>query len=226
MAIGMDELKMAKFPLSPADMLADDAERELIFQAKNGSTTAFERLVEGYERKIFRLAQSITRHRQDAEDVVQNAFVQAFKNLPQFRGDSRFYSWLMRIAVNEALLKIRRRRRFNEVPIDAPDEVDDASFTREIEDWAPNPEQRYLQHELRRILATAIAGLHRHYWTVFQLREVEGLSTKETAQVLDLSSSAVKTRLRRARIKLRNSLNGHFRSKHQPDEFLFAGEAP
>jgi RNA polymerase sigma-70 factor (ECF subfamily) len=129
----------------------------------------------------------------------------------------------VRITVNEALMKIRRRR-FNEVSIDVPAEVDDSLFVREIEDWAPNPEQRYLQQELQRILATAIAELHRQYWLVFQLREVEGLSTKETAEALDLSSSAVKTRLRRARIKLRNSLDSYFRSMQPRNDFLFAGE--
>src|SRR5260370_18647316 len=129
---------MAKAPLLPTEVLLTlDSERELVFQAKNGSATAFERLVERYEGKIFRLAQSIIRHRQAAEDVVQNALVQAFKNLPQFRGDSRFYTWLVRITVNEALMKIRCRR-FNEVSVDVPVEVDDTLFAREIEDWAPN----------------------------------------------------------------------------------------
>ena len=213
-------------PPTPAAVLfppaaVEDSERELLTQARNGSTAAFEQLVERYERRIFRLAQNITHHREDAEDVMQNAFIQAFRNLPQFREDSRFYTWLVRITVNEALMKIRRRR-VNEVSIEAGIESDNDVIPRQLQDWGLNPEQRCSQQELQRILAETISKLEPGYRVVFQLRDVEGLSTEETAEALDLSVSAVKTRLRRARLQLRNSLNKYFRFSHKRRELIFA----
>jgi RNA polymerase sigma-70 factor, ECF subfamily len=186
-------------------------ERELVAQAQAGSTIAFERLVGKYERRIFRLAQNITRNREDAEDVMQNALVKAFRNLSMFRGDSRFYTWLVRITVNEALMGIRRRR-WNVTSIDDTGESDDMIRRDEIEDWGPSPEQCYSQTELRSILANTIQALGPGYRIVFQLRDVENLSTSETAQALSISSTAVKSRLRRARLQLRRSLNRYFGS--------------
>jgi RNA polymerase sigma-70 factor (ECF subfamily) len=187
-------------------------EQAVVARAKSRSKTAFDELVTHYERRVFRLAQNITRNNEDAEDVVQNAFLKAFQNLPGFRGDSRFYTWLVRITVNEALMNIRRRSRHNEFAIDESKETDDSWVPLEIEDWGPNPEQRYSEQELQQILATTINKLQPAYRTVFQLRDVAGLSTEETAQALALTSSAVKTRLRRARMTLRNSLHKYFRS--------------
>jgi RNA polymerase sigma-70 factor (ECF subfamily) len=186
-------------------------EPDVVARAKNRSRTAFDELVTHYERRVFRLAQNITHNNEDAEDVVQNAFLKAFRNLPGFRGDSRFYTWLVRITVNEALMKIRRRPLHKEIAIDEPKETDDSSIPLEIEDWGPNPEQRYSEQELQQILATTMNELQPGYRTVFQLRDVDGLSTEETAEVLALTSSAVKTRLRRARLTLRNSLDKYFR---------------
>jgi RNA polymerase sigma-70 factor (ECF subfamily) len=184
-------------------------EGDVVTQAKTRSETAFEQLVEHYERRAFRLAWRITRNHEDAEDVVQNAFVKAFQNLADFRGDSRFYTWLVRITINEALMKIRRRHS-NEVSIDEPIHADATSDPIQIEDQAANPEQRYSQHEVQRILAATINDLEPSHRSVLQLRDVEGLSTQQTAQALDLTPSAVKTRLQRARMKLRESLNGYF----------------
>jgi RNA polymerase sigma-70 factor, ECF subfamily len=197
--------------LTATNAFAAQTEEALTAQAKDGSTLAFGELVERYERRVFRLARNITRNHEDAEDVVQNAFVQAFKNLSRFRGDSRFYTWLVRITVNEAIMKMRRRR-FNEVSIDNALEADDDVVPWQLEDWGPNPEQRYSQEELQKILTETIGELDPGYRTVFQLRDVEELSTKETAQLLDLSLTAVKTRVRRARKQLRDSLDKHFRS--------------
>jgi RNA polymerase sigma-70 factor, ECF subfamily len=197
--------------LPATNTFATETEEALVARAKDGSTAAFGELVERYERRVFQLARNITRNHEDAEDVLQNTFVQAFKNLPRFRGDSRFYTWVVRITVNEAFMKMRRRR-YNEVSLDDPVEVDDDVIPRQVEDWGPNPEQRYSQEELQRILAETIGKLEPGYRTVFQLRDVEELSTKETAQALGLSLPAVKTRLRRARKQLRDSLDKHFRS--------------
>ena len=185
-------------------------EQEVVARAKSRSKSAFDELVKHYERRVFRLAQNITRNHEDAEDAVQNAFVKAFQQLADFRGESRFYTWLVRITFNEAVMNIRRRSRHNQVSIDKPKETDESCDPLEIEDGGPNPEQHYTQHELRQILATAIKELKPAYRAVFQLRDVDGLSTEETAQALALTSSAVKTRLKRARLELRNSLDKYF----------------
>jgi RNA polymerase sigma-70 factor (ECF subfamily) len=211
-------------PVPSTEAFARWDEGGVVTQAKARSETAFEQLVEHYERRAFRLAWKITGNQEDAEDVVQNAFVKAFQNLADFRGDSRFYTWLVRITINEALMKIRRRRS-NVVSMDESQQADDTSVPLEIKDQAANPEQRYLQHEVQRILAATINELEPPYRAVFQLRDVEGLSTEQTAQALDLSSSAVKTRLQRARMKLRESLYGYFReTRATRDQGRCAGE--
>jgi RNA polymerase sigma-70 factor (ECF subfamily) len=196
-------------PVLPSSALLEMNEDDLVAQAKAGSTAAFGRLVEKYERRIFRLAQHITRNREDAEDMMQNAFVKAYLNLPAFRGDSRFYIWLVRIAVNETLMGMRRRRG-NEVSMDDSTHVDGALIRDEIEDWGPNPEQHYSQHELQTILSTTIRNLGPTDRLIFQLRDVEGFSTQETARALGFSISAVKSRVQRARLRLRKSLNKYF----------------
>ena len=205
------QTEIATAPVAAAVAPTEWDEQEVIARAKSRSSTAFDELVTHYERRVFRLAQNITRNNEDAEDVVQNAFLKAFQNLPAFRGDSRFYTWLVRITVNEALLKIRRRPRHKEIALDEPKETADSWVPLEIEDWGPNPEQRYSQQERQRILTTTISELKPGFRAVFQLRDVDGLSTEETAQALGLTSSAVKTRLQRARLTLRNSLNKYFR---------------
>jgi RNA polymerase sigma-70 factor, ECF subfamily len=188
-----------------------DDERVIVDRAKHGSTEALELLVDRYERRIFRLAHNVTGNYEDAEEAVQSAFVKAFRNLANFRGDSRFYTWLVRITVNEALMKVRGRR-FREVPIDESDDVRDEAVPRQLKDWGPNPEERYSREELRAILETAVSQLSPGYRVVFQLRDVEGFTTEETAQLLALSISAVKTRVQRARLQLRNRLDVHFRA--------------
>jgi RNA polymerase sigma-70 factor (ECF subfamily) len=202
-----------------------DDEAELVVRARSGSPAAIEQLVERYERRLFRLAQNITGSREDAEEVVQNAFVRAFRNLGAFRGDSRFYTWLVRIAVNEGLTKIRRKH-LQEVSIDSEENAEDRFLCRELEDWGPNPEQRYSQEELRRILETTINELDPGYRIVFQLRDIEGFSTRETASILALSLSAVKTRLLRARLQLRDSLDVCFRASKGLGSFNFTRREP
>ena len=164
-------------------------EGDVVARAKTRSEAAFEQLVDQYKRRAFRLAWKITRHHEDAEDVVQNAFVKAFQNLPDFRGDSRFYTWLVRITINEALMKIRRRHS-GEVSIDESKEAEDNSIPIQIKDQAPNPEQRYSRHEVQRIVAATINNLEPRFRAVLQLRDVQGFSTKETAQALDLTFGA------------------------------------
>ena len=186
-------------------------ELALVRAAKAGDISAFEQLVKRYDRSIFRLAQHITQNREDAEDVVQEAFLKAYQHLPGFQEQSKFYTWLVRIAVNESLMKLRRRRADKTVSLDQEIETEDNSMPREVADWSPNPEQVYGQAELNAILAKTIGGLPGGFRTVFVLRDIEGLSTEETAEALQLSVPAVKSRLLRARLQLRERLNRYFK---------------
>jgi RNA polymerase sigma-70 factor, ECF subfamily len=189
-------------------------EAELVQQAKDGSLEAFTQLVNRYDSKILRLAKHITQNQEDAEDVLQEAFLKAFTHLDRFEGGSRFYTWLVRIAVNESLMKLRKRRNGKEVSIDEPVESNDGdvqSLVREIAVWDDTPEHRYSQAEIRGILDGAVDSLEPIYRTVFMLRDVEELSTEETAEALDLSIPAVKSRLLRARLQLRELLTKKFR---------------
>jgi len=186
-------------------------ELALVQAAKGGDVSAFEELVKRYDRNVFRIAQHITQNREDAEDVVQDAFLKAYGNLEQFQGNSKFYTWLVRIAVNESLMKLRRRRTDRTVSLDEDIKTEEDTMPREIADWSPNPEQLYKQGELKDILRKTIQGLPASFRTVFVLRDVEGLSTEETAEALDLSIPAVKSRLLRARLQLRERLNKYFR---------------
>ncbi|HEV8384201.1 MAG TPA: sigma-70 family RNA polymerase sigma factor [Candidatus Acidoferrales bacterium] len=191
-----------------------EGEGTLVAQAKSGDTRAFEELVSRYERKIFRLAMNITQNKEDAEDVMQEAFLKAYAHLDNFQGDSRFYTWLVRIAVNEGLMKLRKRRP-GQISIDEQIETDDDFVARELEDWGPSPEQRYAQSELQEILRNAIGELDPSFGIVFALRDIEDLSTEETAEILGLSVPAVKSRLLRARLKLRQKLNRYFRKREE-----------
>jgi RNA polymerase sigma-70 factor (ECF subfamily) len=192
-------------------------ESVLVNAARKGDIGAFEELVRRYDRNVFRIAQHITQNREDAEDVVQDAFLKAYQNLGQFQGQSKFYTWLVRIAVNEALMRLRRRRPERMVSLDEDVKTEEDSMPREIADWTPNPEQQYNQAELKDILSRTIQGLPTSFRTVFVLRDVEGLSTEETAEALGLSIPAVKSRLLRARLQLRERLNKYFRKKRDGD---------
>jgi RNA polymerase sigma-70 factor (ECF subfamily) len=189
----------------------------LVDAARKGDIAAFESLVKRYDRNVFRIAQHITQNREDAEDVVQDAFLKAYQNLGQFQGQSKFYTWLVRIAVNEALMRLRRRRPERMVSLDEDVKTEEDSMPREIADWSPNPEQQYTQGELKDILSRTIQGLPASFRTVFVLRDVEGLSTEETADALGLSIPAVKSRLLRARLQLRERLNKYFKKRRDGD---------
>lgn len=199
-------------------------ELALVNAAKAGDVSAFEQLVKKYDRNVFRIAQHITHSREDAEDVVQEAFLKAYTNLEQFQGNSKFYTWLVRIAVNEALMKLRRRKPERTVSLDEDVKTEEDSVPREVADWSPNPEQLYNQAELRDILSRTIQGLPPTFRTVFVLRDVEGLSTEETAEALELSVPAVKSRLLRARLQLRERLNRYFQKRNNGGENGNRGE--
>jgi len=190
--------------------IARDDEHELVTAAKSGDQSAFEELVSRYEKKIFRLTMNITRNNEDAEDAMQDAFMKAYSHLNGFEEGSRFYTWLVRIAANEALMRLRKRRP-NQFSLDEPIEGDEEMIPRDIEDWGPSPEQRYAQSEMRDILNGVIDQLSPDFRVVFVLRDIEGLSTEETASTVGISVAAVKSRLLRARLRLRQKLDRYFR---------------
>jgi RNA polymerase sigma-70 factor (ECF subfamily) len=193
--------------------LASIDESQLVVQSREGDRTAFNELVRRYEGKIFRLAQHITQNREDAEDVLQETFLKAYEHLDQFKGDSKFYTWIVRIAVNQALMKLRRRKSDKSVSIDETIDTGEDTVTREIAAWEEDPEQRFSREELGGILDTAVQSLEPLYRSVFVLRDIEELSTEETAEALGLSIPAVKSRLLRARLQLREKLTRFFKRK-------------
>lgn len=194
----------------PSSVARDD-EHLLVAAAKRGDNAAFEELVSRYERKVFRLTMNITGNREDAQDAAQDAFLKAYTHLNGFQGDSRFYTWLVRIAANEALMRLRKRRP-GQFSLDEPvDGGESDLLPREIEDWRPSPEQDYAQAEMQAILSGTIEKLHPNLRVVFVLRDIEELSTQETADALGISVSAVKARLLRGRLQLREKLNRYLR---------------
>ena len=188
-------------------------ETTLVAQAREGDASAFGELVRRYEGKIFRLAQHVTQNREDAEDVLQETFMKAYEHLDQFQGNSKFYTWIVRIAVNQALMKLRRRKTDKSVSLDETIDTGEDTMVREIAAWDEDPEERFSREELGEILDTAVQSLEPPYRSVFVLRDVDELSTEETAEALGLSVPAVKSRLLRARLQLREKLTRYFKRK-------------
>lgn len=188
-------------------------EAVLVERARGGDDDAFSELVHRYDRKVYRIARQITNSDEDAEDVLQDAFMKAYTNLDRFEGQSKFYTWLVRIAVNEALMKLRKRKSDRTVSLDQELDTGEDTLVREVAVWDGDPEQQYSQEELKQILDEAVASLKESFRTVFVLRDIEGLSTEETAAALDLSEAAVKSRLLRARLALRERLTKFFKRK-------------
>jgi RNA polymerase sigma-70 factor, ECF subfamily len=199
--------------LMPVSDQAGTDEAVLVAQSREGDTRAFGELVRRYEGKIFRLAQHITQNREDAEDVLQESFLKAYEHLDQFKGDSKFYTWIVRIAVNQALMKLRRRKTSKAVSLDEQIDTGEDTVVREIAAWDEDPEQRFTREELGGILDEAIQSLEPPYRSVFVLRDIEEMSTEETAEALNLSVPAVKSRLLRARLQLREKLTRYFKRK-------------
>jgi RNA polymerase sigma-70 factor (ECF subfamily) len=187
---------------------------DLVHATQNGDLSAFEQIVRRYDRKLLRIAEHVTRKREDSQDVVQESFLKAFQHLGEFREHSQFSTWLFRIAVNQALMKLRKRRTTKEVSFDEDLQVAEDIVPREIADWAPNPEELYRASELREILVKTLDRLQPILRTVFVLRDIEELSIDQTAEVLSLSPAAVKARLWRARLRLRDLLSEYF-SEHR-----------
>ncbi|MEO7143420.1 MAG: RNA polymerase sigma factor [Bryobacteraceae bacterium] len=200
-------------PVTPSPSVSGFDETGLVEKAKTGDTAAFTTLVNAYARKIFRLAKHITQSDEDAEDVLQETFLKAYEHLSGFQGNSKFYTWVVRIAVNEALMKLRKRKSDKTVPLDEPIDTGEEEVTREIAVWGDSPEDQYSREELGEILNQAVETLKPAFRTVFVLRDIEELSTEETAEALGISVPAVKSRLLRARLQLREKLTQQFKRK-------------
>lgn len=199
--------------MTPVSSQAGIDDATLVAQTREGDARAFSELIKRYEGKVFRLAQHVTQNREDAEDVLQETFLKAYEHLDQFRGDSKFYTWIVRIAVNQALMKLRRRKSDKSVSLDETIDTGEDTIVREVAAWDEDPEQQFSREELGGILDSAVQSLEPIYRSVFVLRDIEDLSTEETAEALDLSIPAVKSRLLRARLQLREKLTRYFKRK-------------
>jgi RNA polymerase sigma-70 factor (ECF subfamily) len=184
-------------------------EYEFLTAAKRGDSAAFETLCKQSANTVFHMARRMMRNNEDAEDVVQDSFQQAFLHLKSFNGDSRFSTWLSRIAINAALMKLRKKHRLCDVSLDESAESEESSFRIEVEDDGLNPEQLYAQKERQRILTEAMNDLTPGMRKAIELREIDERSTEETAQIMGISVGAVKARVFHGRRKLRERLN-HF----------------
>src|SRR6266446_8812565 len=208
----MDEVGERNGTSSSPHRLVAQKDAALVAGAKTGDARAFELLVERHEGRIFSIAQRMTRNREDAEDVVQQSFQKAFINLKKFEGDSLFSTWLTRIAINEALMLLRRKRGSREVPLAESSTEDGAALPLDFPDSGPNPEDSCLQREQERILSAAVNELTPGMRKAIELRELGELSTGETAQVMGLSVGAVKARVFHGRRKLRKTLKRYVES--------------
>ncbi|MGV8121746.1 MAG: RNA polymerase sigma factor [Candidatus Xenobiia bacterium LiM19] len=186
-------------------------DEELVKQAKAKDYYAFEELMKRYERGIYNLALRMAKNAEEAEEILQDTFFSAFRNLDGFREESSFKTWIYKVATNYALMKLRKKKQFSKVFLDEPLQVEGEEIPRDIADWSRNPEDLYEKQELRRILREAVDSLPEIYQTVFWLRDIDGLSNQEVGEILGLSLPAVKSRILRARILMREDLNKYFK---------------
>jgi RNA polymerase sigma-70 factor (ECF subfamily) len=184
-------------------------DRQLVVRAKAGDTNAFGELVERNEGKVYGLCLKMLGNTEDAEDCLQGAFIKALKAMPGFRQEARFSTWLYRIAYNECVTRIRKRK-IDTVPIDRLVEFGEGNVDYELADWTNDPRADVMNNELGNVLVQHLSELDPASRAVFLLRDVHGISTGATAETLDLTVPAVKSRLHRARLFLREKLTDYF----------------
>lgn len=209
-SIFVNEINKPGVTTSPA--IDPDLSGALVVAAKAGDELAFEVLVKRNQPRVLALALRYTRVREDAEDIVQQTFQKAFVHLHKFEGKSSFATWLTRIAINEALILLRRGRALREVLVDAHGEAEGSATSWEMADSSPDPETSYMQGEKVQILSETLANLRPGMRKVVELRELAELSTEETARRIGVSVAAVKARLFHARRKLREKLRRYLKS--------------
>jgi RNA polymerase sigma-70 factor (ECF subfamily) len=198
----MTTLLSAQGNASAVGDLREWSEEQLIAAAKIGKRAPFGELCGRHVKKVFRVAYRITRNREDAEDAVQDCFLSAFVHVKGFDGRSRFATWLTRIAINAALMKLRKKRGIWEVSMDEPHPSSELGIGWEIQDAAPDPEEAYRLRERKQIVKAAISGLRPRVRRIVELHQLQERSVGETAQVLGLSTAAVKSRLFHAKVTL------------------------
>ena len=198
------ERPMLERPLSDESAFADP-DAEIVARVKAGETDAFEELVRRHGRRVYRSLLGILGSVEEAEDTLQDAFLKAFQHLPEFEGRSRFSTWLVRIALNTGLQRLRGRKDFESL-----DEDSDEFRPKRIQAWTENPEDLYSREELRRLVETEVMKLPAKYRVALMLRDLEELSTEEAANALGLSIPGLKARVLRGRLMLRESMVAYF----------------
>jgi len=223
---GRDPLADQTHEITPEGPRADGqpGDRELVEKAQKGDGAAFAMLVERHQRQVYRLALRMTGSEADAQEILQEAFLNAYQKLPLFRGEAQFSSWLYRIAANSALMRLRRKRRAPDALADQPLELAGPRFSAEghleptsVGDWSQRADEKMMSTELGTAIDKAVKELPDDYRTVFLLKDVDGLSNDDIAHALELSVPAVKSRLHRARLALREKL-GEFFDAASPEE--------
>ena len=197
------------------------SDSELVVQAQNGDKEAFDTLMQRHTNRAYSLGFRMTRNAADAQEIVQNTFLAVFRNIKNFRGEAQFTTWLTRIATNQCLNLLKKRRNKKEVftgLADSEDSWDNIEVSKDLSPWQHNPEEKVKNQELQRILAGALTQLSEKYRLVILLRDVHGLSTKEAAETLKVSESNVKIRLMRGRLLLKDLLAKHFKNPKATSE--------
>jgi RNA polymerase sigma-70 factor, ECF subfamily len=203
MTLTVNETRTAPAP----DGAAATLEMQLILRVQQGDHEAFYDLVRPHQRGAYLAALSILRNEADAEEAAQEAILKAFQNLPRFRHEAKFSTWLIQISINEAKMKIRKDRRHLYDSIDAGSVSDDGDYMpKDFEDWRPIPSSALEQSELRKALDAALASLPEKYRIILVLRDIQQMSITETAQALGITEANVKIRLSRARLQMRDAL--------------------
>ena len=187
-------------------MAVERSDEELVRRSQQDDERAFGELVGRYESKVYSLALRMLRNPEDAEDVLQDTFLRAYRGIKAFQGNSTFSTWIYRIAANSALMRLRKKQ----LPTVSIEDADERETPVSIVDWKPGPVEQLLTKETLQAMDEAIEALPPEFRQVFILRDVEELSNAEVADILDLSVAAVKSRLHRARLKVRNRLAAYF----------------
>ena len=201
----VDSERQIAEPEFAGDVVSDDPDFEIVARVKNGETDAFEELVRRHGRRVYRSLVSILGNAEEAEDALQDAFLKAFQALPNFEARSRFSTWLVRIAINTGLQRLRSRKDF-----DSLDEESEEFRPRNIQAWTDSPEDCYSREEIRKLVEKEVMKLPLKYRVALMLRDLEELSTEEAAAALGLSVPGLKARVLRGRLMLRESMVPYF----------------
>ncbi len=203
--------------MNPQGAVADKmTDEELVHRVQQGEKELFGILAKRHERSVYWMIEAILHNQADSEEILQESFLKALEHIRDFRGESRFATWLIRIAINEARMRQRKYRPGQYESLDQEQNDQTDFHPRELSDWRPNPEQGFAQEEIATLLRRAIRSLPPIYREVFLLRDVQHLSTEEAAAALGITVPATKTRLLRARLMAREFLAPHFKSGAQP----------